>query len=156
MCLCVWEREEQERRDPNILLSHSLHHKSYFSNCHPAVPAQREGGWNKDTKAMRKERKRQEERGVRAAGGWSEKMRQNGYHLIPQLLRPTTSLTARRPSRSHLPCLVLTQWGDPHLHQDHFRSTIHFCCARYVQSRSPGPAPPFVYTVPYTETDLHP
>lgn len=67
--MSVWIRERRrEERDHNILLPHSLSQKSFFPNCHSAVPAQGEGCWDKDRKAMRRKRKRQEERGVGAAG----------------------------------------------------------------------------------------
>lgn len=61
--VCEREKNERGERDHNILLSHSLHHKSYFSNRHSVVPAQREGGWNKDMKAMRKKKEKGRRRG---------------------------------------------------------------------------------------------
>lgn len=155
MCLCVKEREEQERRgDHNILLSHLLHHKSYFSNCHSAVPAQREGGWNKDMKAMRKKREKGRRRGeLKQPGsvGWSENMRQNGYHLIPQRLRSTAhniSYCKRHTIARGGVTFLVTQWGDPHLLQDHFCSTIRFCYARVSRATVQAQLPHFCTLCP--------
>lgn len=93
MCLCVRERRKRGERDHNILLSHSLHHKSYFSNSHSVSQhKEKEVGiktWRQWGKKIEKGRRRG---GLRQLGSveWSEDTRQNGYHLIPQRLRSTT------------------------------------------------------------------
>lgn len=164
MCLCVRERRTREEKE--IIIFYFLTH--YIINLtFPTVTllSQHKGKevgiktWGNE----KKERKRQEERGVKAAGisgmirGYETATAvHNPQHVLLQTLHwcpsrvpqcgdprlhqdhfHSTSLTADAPlmpSRSHT-------MRDPHSHQDHFHSTIHFCCAwcPELQSRPSSP-----------------
>lgn len=157
MCLCVRERRMREEREIIIFyfLTHYIINLTFPTSL--CVPAQREGGWNKDMKAMRKkDRKRQEERGVEAAG-ISGMIR--GYET--EWISPHPTAT-----EIHNPQHVLLQMPhrcqgrvpqcrDPHPLQDHFRSTIHFCCA-CMSGAAVQAQLPHLCTLCPTQTNLHP
>lgn len=91
--VCVRERRTREEGDHNILLSHSLYHKLPFPTATLLSQHKEKEVGIKTWRPWEKKREKDRRRGdLRQPGsvGWSENMRQNGYHLIPQRLRSTT------------------------------------------------------------------